>query len=72
MIDAALLRARANFQRSSSTSSNSWLERRNDGATVGGGEREEHRVGEGGRTRKATGEGRAGKEEDKETQLTTP
>ena len=47
---------------------------------VGGGEREEHRVGvggrseksHGGRTRKATGEGRAGKEEDKETQLTTP
>ena len=47
-------------------------ERRNDGATVGGGEREEHRVGEGGRTRKATGEGRAGTEEDKETQVTTP
>ena len=52
----------------------------NDGATVGGGEREEHRVGaggrsekaHGGRTRRATGEGRARKEEDKETQLTTP
>ena len=52
----------------------------NDGATVGGGEREEHRVGAGGRSEKhreaarerLRGRDAPGNEEDKETQLTTP